>query len=254
MALTFLAHPDDVSQLVVNHKDGDKTNYTLSNLEWVTAEYNIQHAVINGLMVTNTKRRVLMMHIDSGVITEFEGTAACAAFFKVCPTTLHDPLRNPKGIRNYKGHYLKYADDGRPWPDRNGSPNIYGEIAVLTKNLETGEIKRHRSMQAVGQFLSVATASIFNQLGYEYARPYKGHLIRRECPEIDWSVDGTIRVLTDPTAKFKLTDLNNNEEKVYDSLAVAGKDLACSPASLYTAFRRRTPHGRYKIEQVKLAA
>ena len=47
VAIAFLPNPDDKDQ--VNHKDGNKRNNCLSNLEWATQFENMQHAVATGL-------------------------------------------------------------------------------------------------------------------------------------------------------------------------------------------------------------
>ena len=53
VAETYIPNPDNLPE--VNHKDEDKTNNNLSNLEWCSRQYNAQHSLARSYIVENVR-------------------------------------------------------------------------------------------------------------------------------------------------------------------------------------------------------
>lgn len=70
LSKAFIPNPDNLP--FVNHKDGNKLNNELSNLEWCTHQENMRHASVTGLLVTKEgNKKVVFNDSDIRLIREY---------------------------------------------------------------------------------------------------------------------------------------------------------------------------------------
>lgn len=124
VAETFL--PNEHSLLFVNHKDGNRSNNCVENLEWVTRSQNAQHARSSGLIKTK-KRKIQSINPDTGeILCTFDDIKKAAEETNVSKTQIARSLDDGKivngGFRfKLESDYVKIRI-----PEPEGSQSING--------------------------------------------------------------------------------------------------------------------------------
>ena len=73
IAKTFLPNPENLPQ--VNHKDENKTNNCLQNLEWCDSKYNANYGTRNEKVSNKHKKAILQYTLDGEFVREWNSAS-----------------------------------------------------------------------------------------------------------------------------------------------------------------------------------
>ena len=97
LAIQFINNPDNLD--FVNHKDGNKTNYNLDNLEWVTKSENTQHAVETKLITT---RKINQYDLKWNLIKKWENSKQVSDMLKINYRVIYNAARRGNITGNFR--------------------------------------------------------------------------------------------------------------------------------------------------------
>lgn len=96
MAKVFL--PNFYGKPVVNHKDGNKSNSKLYNLEWTTYSENAQHAHDTGL--NKSSKPIELLEITTNKIETFKSSKSCSNLKNISINKVRYALKHKKTLDN----------------------------------------------------------------------------------------------------------------------------------------------------------
>lgn len=235
VALTWVNNPDPVKNNIVDHIDGDKTNYHYTNLRWCSVSQNAQYAIENNLK--NDHKPVIIRNIKTNKITEHLSlTRACEYMKRARINTGHEPLESKRYWKSKTGVYeIKFKDDPRPWDyslNIEKLPYNTGKIVeVQAKNLSTGKIYEKNNMDDLSLMLTdtgllkVSSETIRKYIMLQ--KEYNGWLFRKKPknPDTDWINKGSNLDYQCLSMKIRIENIFTKEVLMFDSLRQAAKFL-----------------------------
>lgn len=187
VALAWVNNKDQTNYLLVNHKNGIKTDNNHKNLEWSDFAGNNKHAVLSGLTTTAAMCRV--RDIKSGEILEFSSKTDMCAFLGLTASNLLENFKRRSVKLLFKDKYeVRVENDNRPWfylnrdePVKNGKYKITvdNDGTIMEFHHTTDFIKYYRLSNLVRKGIYelvevVKRQNPFLQITVEgYAGPYK---------------------------------------------------------------------------------
>lgn len=107
VATAFIPNPGNLP--CINHKDEDKTNNKVENLEWCTYKYNSNYGTRNKRISQNGGRKIIQYDLNGNEIRRWNSIVQAANYYGVKRTTICGCCANRQ--HTSCGYVWRYADE-----------------------------------------------------------------------------------------------------------------------------------------------
>jgi hypothetical protein len=263
MALTFVGRPErhldkSFEELDVNHIDGDKANYQLSNLEWVTKKENTRHAIENELWQFNP---TLARNILTGEIKRYVAATYCAQAHDLNILKLNRHLKSSEYGTITKDWWVFKYDDDRLWPvipeHRMLEDCWSSDFGIwYAKHVETGDVVLANTLR---EMLEALRIDVMPEVVARVLRtnpkdtPFQDWFIwydERPAKEVAESLPGRYRPKMQAAFRIRATNLKTGKVTIHESIAKAADVLNVTVDHIRNVFRRGSVREDYLFEKI----
>ena len=109
VAEAFIPNPNNLP--MINHKDEDKTNNHVDNLEWCSAQYNNTYNNIHYRTKEKRRKAVIQMTLDDEFVAEYESVREAERQTGFRSSSISAACRGEKKTKQSYGFHWKYKEE-----------------------------------------------------------------------------------------------------------------------------------------------
>jgi len=175
IAKAFIPNPEELPQ--VNHKDCNRTNNNVENLEFCTASYNNQYREKYGVSRTEAVgHRLFTINLETLEILHFRSQGEAGRALGINQANISAVIKGK--LKQAGGYYFKEDDGNGVEIDKDKLNDIMAGMnftgGIFSVNLKTLEVSRFNSQSEASRALGASVGNINNVIKgrYRYTKGY----------------------------------------------------------------------------------